>query len=397
MTDTLEVTYIHEQMRGAPVLSGTAGALIGLLDAFLLTGWGLVSASSVTVSGGIATATLPSGSAFEEGAVIQIAGATPAELNGRARVLPGASSTQVQWATTAADGAASGAITIKYAPQGSWEKAFSGTNKAAYRSTDVTGTRFFLRIDDTGTTTCRVRGYETMSDIDTGTGPFPTDAQISGGAYWHKSGAASAAAVPYVFAADNRAIRHAISPGGYSNASFTSSVVRGFGDERDLAPGGDGYCCTISASNTTSTSSGGYGAYSSQQNGSQGTYFARGFTGLGGSALARCFPYVGIETANSGADNTIGKFPSVVDGELKFSRRFLTLSISDYTPRADIAGLLHVPQSSVIDSISRLSKLAGAGELTGRTLLAVTNVTVSSYPSATPNGVDLLDITGPWR
>lgn len=65
-----------------------------------------------------------------------------------------------------------------------WAKAFSGTNKAAYRPPAISaspseGNRFYLRVDDSGTTTAGVRGYESMSDVDTGSNPFPTTGQIS--------------------------------------------------------------------------------------------------------------------------------------------------------------------------------------------------------------------------
>ena len=62
MADT-SVNRIHESMRGAPVLNGVAGSLIGLLDTFLVNGWGLATANSLSVSGGVATLTMPTGSA----------------------------------------------------------------------------------------------------------------------------------------------------------------------------------------------------------------------------------------------------------------------------------------------------------------------------------------------
>jgi hypothetical protein len=53
-----------------------------------------------------------------------------------------------------------------------WEKVFSGTNKAVYRS--KTGMRPYLRVDDNvGGETAILAMYETMSDIDTGTGRCP--------------------------------------------------------------------------------------------------------------------------------------------------------------------------------------------------------------------------------
>lgn len=85
-----------------------------------------------------------------------------------------------------------------------WAKAFSGTNKAAYRGPVVVasppeGNRFYLRVDDsTNITWASMRGYETMSDVDTGSEPFPTVAQVSGGLLCEKSSSANATVRPWV-------------------------------------------------------------------------------------------------------------------------------------------------------------------------------------------------------
>ena len=48
-----------------------------------------------------------------------------------------------------------------------WTKAFSGTNLAAYRQ--GAGSMCYLRVDDgTGSFKVKMRGYESMTDIDTG-------------------------------------------------------------------------------------------------------------------------------------------------------------------------------------------------------------------------------------
>ncbi|MCD9097030.1 hypothetical protein [Luteimonas fraxinea] len=60
--------------------------------------------------------------------------------------------------------------------KGGWEKAFTGTNLAAYRS--ATGNRMFYRVDDTQATYSRVRGQRGMTGISAGlTGQFPSNAQ----------------------------------------------------------------------------------------------------------------------------------------------------------------------------------------------------------------------------
>ena len=55
--------------------------------------------------------------------------------------------------------------------KGGWQKAFSGTNTAAYRS--LSGNRFYLRVDDTQTTFARIRGYRNMTAVSTGSNQFP--------------------------------------------------------------------------------------------------------------------------------------------------------------------------------------------------------------------------------
>ncbi len=395
MAETYPVKYINEAMRGAPVLNGQAGTLVALLDAFLITGFGQVTALSVNVASGVATAMLTPGQSFAQGAVVLIAGATPAALNGEARVLT-ASSTSITWATTAPDGAATGAITIKVAPVG-WEKKFSATNKAVYRSTDPLASGFCLRVDDAGTIAARVRGYEAMTDVDTGTGPFPTDAQISGGGYQFKSNGATANPVRYDLIADSRTVLIAIAPGSAGSSTAIASPIRGFGDMLALRSAGDVFSAALSCSAGSTVGSGPNfyaGAFDYSANGGDAVYTARAISGLGGAQRVQRKVYVGGNNATSGADNSLGAFPSAVDGELKTGRCYLHNG-DDATPRADIPGVLHIPQTGVVGQLSPRDMLLGAGALAGRTLLCLGSNT-SSMATA-PSGIVLVDITGPWR
>jgi len=179
---------------GAPSLSGTAGSLISLLDACLIDGYGSVTLDSVVIAGNVATCTKSTGHGLTAigtvGPVIRMSGVSvPSALNADWRITV-VSSTVFTFVTTGlSDQTATGTIAAKRAPLG-FSKSFSGTNKAVYRADDVASTRHYLRVADDGTGSAsyaRVRGYETMSDVDTGTGLFPTDTQISGGGYWPKS------------------------------------------------------------------------------------------------------------------------------------------------------------------------------------------------------------------
>lgn len=192
MPDTT-VKYFDSTMTGAPAMASAAGSLIAILDACLVNGFGAVTLNSLVVSGNVATGTVGGGHGFSMvggliGPVILIDGATPSALNGEWRLESVPNSTTFTFTTSGiADQTATGTISAKRAPLG-FAKAFSVTNKAAYRSNDVSGTRLFLRVDDTPTSPVAARavGYEGMTDIDSGSAPFPTAAQLSGGVYWYR-------------------------------------------------------------------------------------------------------------------------------------------------------------------------------------------------------------------
>jgi hypothetical protein len=123
------VKYFHSNMPGAPVLSGTAGALIAILDACLKDGFGLKTVDSLVIAGGVATMTISTGMTFEQDAVVQVAGITggAAALNGDRRLLSIAGNTATFDATGVSDQTATGSITAKVSPLG-WAKPFTGTN-----------------------------------------------------------------------------------------------------------------------------------------------------------------------------------------------------------------------------------------------------------------------------
>ena len=178
MPDTT-VKCFTSTMSGAPSLTRTAGSLITLLNACLQNGFGLVTLASLVVSGNVATGTVTAGHNFAMlgavGPVLKIEGATPSGLNGQWRVTV-TSSTQFTFATSGiTDQTATGTITAKRAPLG-FTQVYNDTNKAAYQADALDSTRFYLRVDDTGTNAATVQGYVTMSDINTGTEGFPSSA-----------------------------------------------------------------------------------------------------------------------------------------------------------------------------------------------------------------------------
>jgi len=109
---------------------------------------------------------------------------------------------------------------------GAWAKSFTGTSKAAYRPS--AGNRFYMRIQDDGPGAgtfkeARIVGYETMSDVDTGTNPMPTVAQAANGLFIRKSAAADSTARVWKALGDDRTFYLFVQSGD------TASVYVGFG------------------------------------------------------------------------------------------------------------------------------------------------------------------------
>ena len=391
LVDT-SVKFIHSTQAGAPTLNGTAGSLISLLDALLVTGWGLQTATSLSVSGGVATVVFGSTFPAVVDSVILVDGSSVAALNGEQKVTA-VGNNAVSFATAAADGTASGAITVKMAAAG-WTKLFTGTNTAVYRSSDPQSYGMCLRVDDTGTTAARVVGYEAMTNVDTGTGPFPTAAQQSGGGYWCKSSATQSAANGYLVAADSRFLLAHLCPYQYASAAYVSGNTHGFGDQITSRTSGDAFAAML---NYATADGGTYSAYGPlDASSSTSCALPRDYTGLGSSVLRPRQPLVGSATNASGNDNAWGAFPNPVDGQLMLSRVAITQG-TNAAARCVVPGLYHVPQNGTASSFTRGSRVPGCGALSGRTLAALCNVGANERFDTGVTGVSFVDITGPWR
>lgn len=370
MTTDTSVVYFDSTMSGAPTLSNTAGSLITLLDACLVTGFGSVTLNNLVVASNVATATVSTGHNFPlvgaTGMVVRIAGATPAELNGDWRIQSATGTTFTFTTSGIANQTATGTITAQRKPAG-FSKAFSGTNKAAYRSDALAGTRLFMRIDDTGTTNARIRGYETMSDVDTGTGLFPTDAQISGGGYLYK---ATSTNRPWKLMSDGRLIYFFCDP--VNTNAWEGGFV--FGDIDSYASP-DAYSNLLILSPNSNQA-----CFIRELANASGAYFARSYTQLGGSLASAKYSH----GRASGLGQAGQAYPAPVDNSL----HLWPVEVWEGTDRARgmMPGLwnpIHgstTPHGLVADDIPNLP---------GRTVIVQTTGT-ASYECA-------IDLTGPWR
>ena len=384
------VYTFDSSMAGAPVLSGTAGALRALIKAALVDGFGAGAVATLTVASGIATATFAGAHPYRIGTVAQIAGATPSGLDGQKRVLSITSGAITFDATGIADGTAAGTITHKVAGAG-WQELFAGsvTNVLCLKPTVVEATGCVLRIDDTGTTNARVRAYEAMTDASTGTGPTPLESQLAGGLYWPKSSVANATARPWIVIADGRGVYLAGDPTGTGRYTLTYS-----GDIASLKSGDAyGYLLTGNQADQTNTSSVPDGCVGySHRSARTGAYLVRSHTAIGQSVAAqRLGAHHNGATADVYAGTpgySVGAYPNGVNNGLMTG----ALELHAMGIRGTLPGLLH-PVQDCGTAFATGAVVDGTDDLAGRRLLALRTGPPSG---AVVPGTVFLDTTGPW-
>jgi len=204
----MAIKVFHAGQDGAPSLQGQNGSLITVLDAILVDGYNTVSVSSITRSDSTATVTTAANHGFSTGDSATIMGAAQTDYNIDA-VVSVVDATHFTYTVTNSPATpATGTITVKRSPAG-FAKAFSGTNKAAYRSNDTSGSRPYLQVIDDGSTTgaareAKTRGYLTMTDVDTGSEPFPTAVQYANGLLTYKSQTIDTTSRPWVLITDGK-------------------------------------------------------------------------------------------------------------------------------------------------------------------------------------------------
>ena len=379
-----------------PTISGALGSYIALIDA-LIAGFDSKSCT-INVAGGVATVAWSGLHSCMTDTVVLISGATGAwtDLNGEQKITaktPGAAS--ATFATALGNGAATGSITIAMAPLPYWTKVFAGTNLAAYRSLDPLSNGFFHRIDDTNYW-IRCIGYETMTDVNTGLGLFPTTALLNGGTYSYKSNLIGAAVNPWVVFADSRSIHFMLAANFQNGAGGFHGPLHGFGDGVATRPGGDPWISYMSGTNASALSSG-YGGLDSPI-ASGVVYVPRNYTGLGSSYAVNSWPFSGSTNLASGADSIFGSFPSPLDGIMRLSPRVLAQS---GFIRAWVPGVYHAPHSLVADSFRFGDRVTGSGSLAGKRFFVINPPSTTwggvTQISSASCGASFIDVVGPWR
>lgn len=377
------VKHTSSLMPGHPTLSTTLGTFIGLLDSVLVTGYGLVSVTAASASSGDIVFTAP-GHVASAGLTVTVTGSTNSAVNGEHIVTATTTGTVTIHVAGVADGAIGGTMSIKISPFG-WTKYFSATNKAAYKSASG---KYLVVDDSVNFRYATVRGYGSMTDIDTGTDPFPSVSQQSAGLYWFRqgAGAASPSDIQYLIVGDEY--------GFYINIGCVSGSgpTWFFGDIVSNKPADSAATVLIGARSSSEYQWQCYDVAYCQANDSQTFgYIQKPYSLLSGSApVAAVHDFMQNTPTYSGCGSfNIGAYPNPSDNGLRLSQVLCCVSAD---VRGVFPGIWSIPQPA--QSIGFCDTVPGAGITSGRTLMAGK---CAGIYSTTYNGTVMFDVTGPWR
>jgi hypothetical protein len=271
---------------GAPALTGEVNKLVLLLDACLVNGY-TAGVTSITRAGSTATVTVPIPHNLLTGQSVLIAGADQPDYNGTFVVTVTSAVVFTYTVPGTPATPATGTITYKRLAAG-WTKPFTGTNKASFRQ-GTGSNQFYLRVQDDGpgagaAKEARMRGFESMTDVDTGLGDFPTVAQLAAGIICRKSFTADTVARSWVLVADARTFYFF----AFSEGGTAVQLAFGFGEFYSLLAG-DNFRCMISGrtiENSGVTTNDRLDIFSLPSAVTAGFYIARGHSGTGASVNA---------------------------------------------------------------------------------------------------------------
>lgn len=280
-----------------------------------------------------------------------------------------------------------------------WTKTYSGTNKAVYQM-PAGSNGHYLRVDDTLAQTFRIRGFETVSDVDTGAGPFPTDAQVSGGLWGRRSSATDTTARKWWFIGRGGFFHLLMDP---QNTGLYLQGLR-FGQLVN-SPVADPYNTIIQGmpSSPGAAAANVLGGPSATENhlgalgGLAGSYMPRAFNQVGGSVAFSVLAEGGIWPPTSGTGQAGNNatainlpYPEPNTGALNLIRLRVAQGGSVrgrmpglYAPAHNVGALIGIASNDIITG-------SAGGDLSGRGFLAIQDAGHASCPFL------FHEITGDW-
>lgn len=253
-----------------------------------------------------------------------------------------------------------------------WTRSFTGTSKGVFKQ--GAGCGFYIRVLDDGTLTAGAReasfyGEETASDVDTGTGLFPTAAQQSTGLKMRKSDTADTTQRQWIIFADAKTFYLFVIPSGTYYAGMA------FGDFFSFKSG-DAYNCmaigritSAAVDTTTNETLDMVNAGSMASTTDTGHYFARAYS-QGGTAVnfeKRGASFAQMTAAGAMASAASLVYPNSPDSGLYIGRVYVhdNLSAPASHVRGYLRGLWALQHAG--NQVPMEYDFAGVGTIAGRT------------------------------
>ena len=270
-----------------------------------------------------------------------------------------------------------------------WTKAFSGTKLAAYRQ--GAGSMCYLRVDDgTGSFKVKMRGYESMTDVNTGTGGFPTTTQLANGVYAAIGTSTTAANKPWIVVADNKRfylwVGASLTTAVNISTSTTWQALFFFGDIISFRPG-DTYCCQIIGSDSASNATERFGLSVALASAIAGSFITRNAAQVAGSVNnGRFFDYYGANSSPTMGSSGVA-YPDPISGGINLGRVHVTNGADTEGVRGRMPGLF-APLNALPGNNG--DTFSGAGDLAGRTFILL------DCGSGTTRGRVALETSDTW-
>lgn len=273
-----------------------------------------------------------------------------------------------------------------------WSIAFTDISKRVYRQGG--GPNFYLRLLETqgagGSNRCRLRGYRTMSDIDTGTGDFPSWVAISDPNSFTYAYTDTAGPVPWIVFADDQTFYM------FSEGSPASWYPFGYGSFQSYRPS-DPNAVFVAGSQRFSFPGNMFGIIANSGGNIEGWYLAGDHLGVAGSIACGVHGNyaVGVygpqDSTSSGYKGKL-PWPNPADGRIRMSPVYIHESANGVALRGRLRGvwqLLHVAGSLI-----NFDQFLGTGALAGKSFMVITPVNVNL--SGSNSGGYMVIETSPW-
>ena len=250
-----------------------------------------------------------------------------------------------------------------------WTKAFSGTNLAAYRQ--GAGSLCYLRVDDgTGSFKVKMRGYESMTDVNTGTGEFPTTTQLANGVYAAIGTSTTAANKPWIVVADNKRfylwVGASLTTAVDISTSTTWQALFFFGDIISFRPG-DTYCCQIMGSDSASNATERFGLAAALNAVIAGSFIERDAAQAAGAVNnGKHFDYFGASSSPTMGSTACVAYPDPITGGINLSRIHVSNGATVKGIRGRLPGVF-APLNALPGNNG--DTFSGVGDLAGRTFI----------------------------